>query len=520
MIDIVLINPTFSLKTEEKKHFPTGLGMVGAGLKRNDISYSIFDCDTIGLYDEESICNRLREVIAEEKPRIVGLTGFWVQYPLLKKISWQIKKEFCDIKIVAGGYWAFQAPEVVLEKTAVDYIVHGEGDEIVPELVKCLLSDSDVSSLQGISRKDGNDTIIYDGPNVIVKQLDSLAYPDYDQFEMEYYISSLSRKYLLDWTFMTKDELDAKFGSTDSLRNITLNSARGCIGHCAFCSASTQHYRKFSNEYIIDYIKYLKQKFNINSINFSDSLSFINKKQTEEFCKAVIEEDLNIIFHTIVRTDVDYTRESIRLLKQAGCYDLVFGMESANEKICNEIMGKKIDIEKAGKLFDICREEKLHTRISFIFNMPGETEDAAWDTIRFIRDHRLERGGVYYANPLPKTRLYDMAKSAGFIGDEIEYYEYNPGLDKGVSDFQRYINSFKFNDTPNFLVEGFSQIATSYYSLNYYRNHNKHLNPRYVKAWLRLWYNYMKYYSYKAAVKVFGDTSFLSNLRFKRNTCH
>ena len=59
MSDVLLINPAFS-KTEEKKHFPTGLGMVGAGLRRNDISYSIFDCDTIGHYDEESICNKLK----------------------------------------------------------------------------------------------------------------------------------------------------------------------------------------------------------------------------------------------------------------------------------------------------------------------------------------------------------------------------------------------------------------------------------------------------------------------------
>lgn len=515
MSDVLLVNPAFS-KTEEKKHFPTGLGMVGAGLKRNDISYSILDCDTTGLYDEESICNRLREVITEDKPRIVGLTGFWVQYPLLKKISLLIKKEFGDIKVVAGGYWAFQAPEVVLEKTGVDYIVHGEGDEIVPELVKCLLSDSDVSSLQGISRKDGDDTVIYDGPNVIVKQLDSLTYPDYDQFEMEYYISNLSRKYLLDWTYMTKEELDAKFGSADPLRNITLNSARGCIGHCAFCSVSTQRYRKFSNEYIIDYIKFLKQKFNINSINFSDSLSFINKKQTEDFCKAVIEEELNIIFHIIARTDVDYTRESIRLLKQAGCYDLVFGMESANEKICNEIMGKKIDIEKAGKLFDICREEKLHTRITFIFNMPGETEEAAWDTIRFIRDHRLERGGVYYANPLPKTRLYDMTKERGFIADDVFYYEFNPGLDKGKSDFKRYIDSFRFNKTPDYLVEGFSHIARSIYSINYYENHKKYLSLRYLKAWLRLWCNLSKYYLYKLAYRLLGPRAFLKELRFAK----
>lgn len=513
MNDVLLLNPAFS-KEEEKKHFPTGLGMIGAALKRSGISYTVFDCDTIGIQDNKEVFHRVEALITERRPKIVGLTGCWIQYPFLKEFSLYIKDRFKDLKIVGGGYWAFQAPEVVLSKTGVDYIVHGEGDEIFPEVAKNILADSDISSLEGISRKGKDGLTVYNGPNLYVKNLDTLAFPDYEKFEMDYYISRLSRSYLLNRTFLTKAELDSKFGRIDSLRNITINSARGCIGRCIFCSAAVQHYRRFSTKYIINYIKYLQDKYNIKSINFSDSLTFVNKKQTEEFCKAVLDEQLNIIFHIIVRTDIHYTRETIRLLKQAGCYDLVFGMESANDKICNAIMRKRINIDKAGDLLDLCRKEKLHTRVTFIFNMPGETEEAAWDTIEFIRQHRLERGGIYYANPLPKTRLYEIAKSRGHITNDVYYYEFNPGLDKGISDFGRYIDSFRFNDTPDYLVEGFSRIANSYYSINYYENHKKRLTARYVKAWARLYYNLTKYYLYKIAYRIFGERKLLTQLRF------
>ena len=515
MTDVLLINPAFS-KDEEKKHFPTGLGMIAAALKENDISCILFDGDTSGIQSEEDALRKIHDMISRNKPQIVGLTGFWMQYPFLKRISLHIKDNFEHIKIIGGGYWAFQAPEVVLNKTSVDYIVHGEGDEIFPEMAKCILGGSDISSLKGISRKEKDGLEIYNEANLYVKKLDSLTYPDYEKFQMDYYISNLSRKYLLKRTFLTKKELDSKFNGIDPLRNITINSARGCIGKCAFCSAAVQHYRRFSTEYVINYIKHLQDKYNINSINFSESLTFINRKQTEEFCKAVLKERLNLIFHIITRTDVDYTRETIRLLKEAGCYDLIFGMESANEKICNNIMGKRIDISKAGELFDLCREERLHNRITFIFNMPGETEKDAWDTIKFIREHKLERGGTYYANPLPKTRLYEMAKSKGFIGDETYYYEFNPGLDKGVSDFKRYIDHFRFNNTPDYLVEGFSHIVKSYYSINYYENHKKRFNIRYVKAWMRLYYNLAKYFLYKTACRIFGEREFLTHLRFKK----
>jgi anaerobic magnesium-protoporphyrin IX monomethyl ester cyclase len=513
--DVLLINPAFS-KEEEKKHFPTGLGMVGAALKENNISYAIFDCDTIGIQDKNAILHQLENIIVENKPKIVGLTGFWMQYPFLKEMSLYIKDQFKDLKIVGGGYWAFQAPKVVLSKTGIDYIVHGEGDEVFPELAKRILADSDISSLEGVSRKEGDNLILYDGLNPYVKNLDDLPFPDYEKFKMDYYISTLSRTYLLNRTYLTRRELDLRFGGTDPLRNITLNSARGCIGRCVFCSAAVQHYRKFSTKYIINYIRYLQDRFKVHSINFSDSLTFVNRRQTEDFCKAVLDERLNIIFHVIVRADVDYTGETLQLLRKAGCYDLVFGMESANTEVCNDIMGKKVDVDKAGKLFDMCREEKIHTRVTFIFNMPGETEQAAWDTIKFIRKHKLERGGIYYANPLPKTRLYDMVKAKGFIPDDTAYYEYNPGLDKGKSDFQRYINSFRFNDVSDYLVEGFSHIASSYYSVNYYENHNKRLSLRYIKAWWRFYYNLTKYYLYKAACRVLGERKFLTRLRFKK----
>jgi radical SAM superfamily enzyme YgiQ (UPF0313 family) len=513
MSDVLLINPAFS-KEEEKKHFPSGLGMIGAALKRSGISYTVFDCDTIGVQDEKEILLGIERHITETKPKIIGFTGCWIQYPFLKKLTLCVKDKFKDLKIVGGGYWAFQAPEVVLNKTGVDYIIHGEGDEVFPEVAKDILAGSEVSALEGISRKEKDGIRIYEGPNLYVRNLDTLAYPDYEKFRMEYYISKLSRAYLLSRTFFTKMEYDSRFGDLDPLRSITINSARGCIGRCIFCSAAVQHYRRFSARYLIDYIKFLQDKYGVNSINFSDSLTFVSKKQTEEFCKAVLDEQLNVIFHIIVRADIDYTQETIGLLKRAGCYDLVFGMESANETICNTIMGKKIDVNKAGDLFDLCRRERLHTRVTFIFNMPGETEEAAWDTIGFIRKHKLERGGVYYANPLPNTKLYEVAKSRGFIGDEVCYYEFNPGLDKGLSDFKRYIDSFRFNDTPDYLVEGFSRIATSYYSVNYYENHKRRLSARYLKAWGRLYYNLTKYYLYKVANRILGDREFLTRLRF------
>ena len=515
MCEVLLINPAFS-KAEEKKRFPAGLGMVGAALKESGIPYTLFDCDAVNLQEEKKIIHRIKDLVIEEKTKIVGLTGCWIQYPFLKELSLQIKDTFKDVTIVGGGYWAFQAPEIVLSKTGVDYILHGEGDEMFPKLVRYILDNSDTSLLEGISTKDKNELKIYDGHNLYVKNLDRLPFPDYEKFHMDYYISHLSRAYLLSRTFLTEEEFNSRFGGVDYVKNIAINTARGCIGKCSFCSVAVQNYRRFSTEYIINHIKYLQDRYHVGSVNFADSLTFANKKQTEEFCKAILDNSLNIIFHAIVRPDINYTRETIRMLKKAGCFDLVFGMESANEDVCNKIMGKHIDVKRAGSLFDLCREEKLHNRITFIFNTPGETEKTAWDTIKFIREHKVERGGIYYANPLPKTRLYEVAKSRGFITDEVHYYEFNPGLDKGVSDFQRYIDSFKFNDIPNYLMESFSYIGNSYYSINYYENRGKRMSMGYIKAWARLYYNLTKYYLYKIAHRVVGEKRFLAQLRFKR----
>ena len=66
MCEVLLINPPFS-KEEEKKHFPTGLGMIGASLKKNKIPYTVFDCDTIGKnLKEDEIFLRIKNLIVQK----------------------------------------------------------------------------------------------------------------------------------------------------------------------------------------------------------------------------------------------------------------------------------------------------------------------------------------------------------------------------------------------------------------------------------------------------------------------
>jgi len=514
MCDVLLINPAFG-KAEEKKYFPTGLGMIGAALKASGISYTVFDCDTTNAEKDENHCLMIEDIIIEEQPKVIGLTGCWVFYPFLKELSLKLKEKSNHLKIVGGGYWAFQAPEIILRKTGVDYIVHGEGDEVFPELVRCILGESDIDSLEGISVKGKDHVKIYDGSNLYIKKLDKLSYPDYEKFNMDFYINRFRLNYLLSRTYLTEKELVSKFGRRDYLRNAVINSARGCIGRCAFCSVAVSYYRRFTVEYIINHIRYLQETYDVQSITFGDSLTFINRKQTEEFCKAILNNSLKIIFHAVVRPDIDYTLETVRLLKHAGCFDLVFGMESGNARICNDIIGKRMSIPKAGELFDLCRREKLHTRITFIFNMPGETESAAWDTIKFIRNHKIERGGIYYANPLPKTRLYEMAKSRGCISDDEFYYEFNPGLDKGLSDFERYIKYFKFNDTPDYLVKNFRYISEQYQQVNYLENRGKRISKDYLVAWAKVYYILGKYFLYKIIYWFFGEKSRFTKRLFK-----
>src|SRR4030042_3154183 len=177
--DIIFLNP-FGFGYSGFSH---GIAILSSILRNNDINVSIIDASAEKLNSEEVILKAIRA-----KPKIIGMTGFIQASFFNKEVSAGIKKALPEVIQLAGGSWAGYTPEYILRKTKIDYIVRGEADLMIADFIKAIIDNKSILDVPGISYLDKNDNYIENPSLEFPRHLDSLPFPAYDLFNMNYYI--------------------------------------------------------------------------------------------------------------------------------------------------------------------------------------------------------------------------------------------------------------------------------------------------------------------------------------------
>jgi radical SAM superfamily enzyme YgiQ (UPF0313 family) len=235
-------------------------------------------------------------------------------------ISKEIRQKMPDIKITWGGYFASNQHKVVLESGFVDVVVYGQGDKAFPLLVDALYQDGDLEKIPHL---------VYRQNGVIVKtKQDELYDPDalpplpYEKlntfYPMERY---LGKTYL---------------GS----RTIAYHSSAGCPFTCSFCAVVPIYKARWKGkpaDAIYRDIKFLKDTYGGNAIEFHDNNFFVSEKRTVEFSKLIRDE--NMIWWGEGRIDTldKYPDASLSLMREAGCKMIFFGAETGNDEILKQM---------------------------------------------------------------------------------------------------------------------------------------------------------------------------------------
>jgi radical SAM superfamily enzyme YgiQ (UPF0313 family) len=140
-------------------------------------------------------------------------------------------------------------------------------------------------------------------------------------------------------------------------------------------------------------------------------------------CDEIIRDKLNIKWAATTRVDT-LEEDTIRKMKEAGCYLLGLGIESGSQEILDNAKKKQTigDIEKAVAM---CKRVKLQTMGHFIFGLPGETKETAQKTIDFMLGLGLDFMQAYSAVPYPKTEFGKMALEKGWVSaDKWSQYDF------------------------------------------------------------------------------------------------
>lgn len=404
--DVVLANPPARayIEINDRPDYPAiGISYIGNYLeKHTGITPAIIDSLLARLTLEETI-----EQILSLKPKIVGLSAFTHVVPIAAQIAERLKKSLPDVKVVLGGFHATFLPEKTLEEFPMfDYIVVGEGEMAFTQLVQNIFSGKSCESIQGVwLQKDG--IIINNKRGEIPPTLDELGEPGWHLYDQK-----VIQKY------------------SDLIPVITL---RGCPFACNFCSRPYgQTVRKRSPQLVADEIQRNTEKYGIKHIFFYDETFSVNKDHTRELCEEIIKRKLNIRWKCTTHVNT-IDKPLTQLMKDSGCYQVMFGVESGNDEILKS-MGKNITKERILTAHHYFKEAGVQTRALFIVGHPNETKRSIWDSIKFAIKINADSTAIGVMVPYPGTKVWDLATKGlgGYKSLSVKWDDYNKQLGNAV----------------------------------------------------------------------------------------
>ena len=358
---------------------PLGLGYISSYLKKEGHEVIIVDGLNRNLTNSE-IVKLVRDC------QIVGINILTDYYLQAKDLARRLKAE--GKIVVLGGVHPSVMPKESIEECNADFIVVGEGEETMDELVKAIENKKSTKHIKGLYSRNNFSNF---KPREPIQNLDSLPFPDWKSID--------PRKYQ-----------KAPHGAI--VKNFPvgpITSTRGCPYECTFCASPKFWCRKLryrSPENVVDEIEYLIKHFGVKEIHFEDDNLTLNRGHIESICKLILKRNINIPWATPNGIRADKVDEPLlRLMKKAGCYFVVFGVESGNQEILNTIKKHETlkDVERAVRL---ANKIGFITQGFFIFGLPGETEETIKKTIEFAKSIPLDRAQFLLFDLLPGSELW------------------------------------------------------------------------------------------------------------------
>ncbi|MBC7830034.1 MAG: B12-binding domain-containing radical SAM protein [Chitinophagaceae bacterium] len=400
MSKLILFNPR---SARSKPRIPNSILSVAASVE------GLFEYVIVDGNMETDPAEKIFSYLAQNEFKYIGLTC--MPGPQLQQaipISKKIRELYPQIKIIWGGYFPSNQSKVVLHSGFVDFVINGPGDKCFPALLDALENNKPYELI-------GN--LIYKRDDQIVKTKKDELY-DQDQLPLLPY-KKLNSFYSIG-KYLGKTYLGSK--------TIAYHSSFGCPFKCSFCAVVPIYNGRWkgkSAKMIYEDIRYLKQHFGGNAIEFHDNNFFVSEKRVVEFSQMIKPEKMVWWGEGRIDTINKYSDDSLALMRESGCKMIFFGAETGNDEILKKM--DKGGTQSAGQIrsfaarmakFDIIPE------YSFVLgtpaNTPGEVMKQIDQDIAFIKEIKEINPKteiiIYVYSPVPTegSEMYNKVLESGF----------------------------------------------------------------------------------------------------------
>lgn len=363
--------------------------MLSAVAKQNGAETSICDMSF-----QKKPFKHLSEMLDKFKPDTVSITVVTPQIRAALTACEVIRKYSSDVSLIIGGPHATVLPVETLETSGADLVYAGEGEIAF----KLLVQGTDLEMIPGACfMKDGKPFLV--PGRLLVRDLDTLPLPDRDIFDMD--------KYFRTWYSM--DRVDP------GLKGTTIMGTRGCPYTCTFCQPTLSEIfgkkmRKRSPESIVSELKYLVKKYSIDGFMFEDSTFIVDHPWVTDICSLMNSEGLKLKWCCNVRADL-LTEELLDTMVDAGLSKVNMGVESASQRVLDDIYRKGITVEGVRSALRMCNSKGIFVQGYFMLGAPGETVEEMKLTIDFAASEPFDDALFDITTPFPHTELWEMSKN-------------------------------------------------------------------------------------------------------------
>lgn len=374
------------LNATQQEYIPLGVAYLSATLLEAGHQTYLHD-------DTFSSNKKIPQVIDQCQPDLIAFSIRTPEAPQAKKTIALLNKTN-DTPIIVGGVHPTVAPEEVINWPGVKAICVGEGEHALVTFCNNWGTESVYATPNFWFRKQG---IIIKNPCQLTTNIDNLPFPDRALFAVDKY-------------------LEARDGRLDVI------SGRGCPFSCTYCInhvlkeivTDTKNYvRTRDPQDIINEIKEVRQKHNIQSLEFVNDIFTISEQWLREF-SSLYTKQINLPFACNARVEL-MTPTIASLLKQAGCTEVQMGIESGSQRIRKEVLGRNMSNNTIINAFALVHKAGMKTYAFNMVGLPKEGFSEFRESVQLNRKIMADSMQVSIFQPYPGTKLRDIAQEHGWI---------------------------------------------------------------------------------------------------------
>ncbi len=426
---VLLVQPPRPLWPYINEHdnylLPQWMVCLGAMLRREGVEVHLLDCmpERLGWRSLEARIRSLRpDIVATGENHSLFASVVIRLVNLVKEIDPDM------VTVVGGGHFT-NTVEHYLPDQPIDFIVRGEGEMTMLELVRAVEKGGveQGRGVDGVAYAEDGGEVRFSAPRELMADLDSLPMPAYDMLPLERYGRA---RYLF------------------SPGGVTVHHSRGCTGSCRFCAWWRQMarrkvscegecrteelipaWRTKSVERTLAEMEVLYKQYDKHCLVFVDPTFNVDPKWNDAFATALIRKNWDLKWFAFMRADFILRDEELGVfekLVRSGLVHLCVGVERQDDAQLDSWGKPGARVDGYMRCFDLLHDKypQVFRQATFIVGTESESAESMKAQLGYARRIRADYPAFHPVTPFPGTDLYNEARESGRLEiDDFDYFD-------------------------------------------------------------------------------------------------